>query len=427
MALVIGSIFAAVLALAAIVASQSRSALLAVGLLLLAATSLLPVSRYKRAALALSAFVGGGVFLSSSLASPLLERFRQLLEQGGDPGRLLIWRDSLAALTPLGSGAGSFLWAFERTTPYFMRKSVDSAHGDYVEWAVEFGPWFAALFAASLAIALARMIWRAHRCADAERRALALGAVFGAAALALHALTDSVLHTPVLLFRLACLLGIAAGLTAAIPVRRQRLGTALLAAGLCAATLLLGSAFAPLSLASHFAAARQSQLQGELLGARQGYATALRANPRTAPAWLALAELERLEGETAQALRYVHIARSVEPFTYRVEWALADLELSTGDIRGGVETLHRICRQLPDLRPAAYLLAYRAGASLELIESRLTVPDPYAVGEYLAVLIRTGNLRYVAAAHQRLVERQNIQLSEAHQRYLAAHAEGSAP
>jgi lipopolysaccharide biosynthesis regulator YciM len=153
----------------------------------------------------------------------------------------------------------------------------------------------------------------------------------------------------------------------------------------------------------------------------------LRANPRTAPAWLALAEIARLQGDSVQALRHVRTARAVEPFTYRVEWALADLQLATGDLQGGVETLRTVCQQLPDLRPAAYLLAYRAGASLEHIEHRLTAPEPYAVGEYLAFLIRSGNLQEVAAAHQRLVERQNIQLSEAHQRYLAKFAESSFP
>jgi predicted Zn-dependent protease len=243
----------------------------------------------------------------------------------------------------------------------------------------------------------------------------------------LHALTDSVLHSPALLFVLACLLGLGFGLTEAIPSNRQRLGTGLLAAGLCAATLLLGGAFACLSVASIFPAARQRQLQGDTDAARRDYAAVLRANPRTAPAWLALAESARLQGDTMEALRHARVARSVEPFTYRVEWTLADLELSTGDLRGGVETLHTICQQLPDLRPAAYLLAYRAGASLELIESRLAAPEPYAVGEYLAFLIRSGNLQEVAAAHERLVERQNIQLSEAHQNYLARFAEGSLP
>ncbi|MDA0204019.1 MAG: O-antigen ligase family protein [Acidobacteria bacterium] len=324
-ALVIGSIFTALLSFAAIVASQSRSALLVDTLLLCAAISLLRVSRYKRAVLALSAFVCGGLFLSTPIASPLFERFRQLYDLGGDPGRLLIWRDSLAALTSLGSGAGSFPWAFARTTPYFLRKSVDTAHSDYIEWAVEFGPWFAALFAISLVVALARLLLQAQRTADREHRALALGAVFGAGALALHALTDSVLHFPALLLLLACLLGLALGLTKPISTNRQPLGTALLAAGLCSATVLLGGVLAPLSLAALFPAARQSQLDGDASGARQGFVAVLRANPRTAPAWLALAEIARVQGDTLEALRYVRAARSVEPFTYRVEWPLDDL------------------------------------------------------------------------------------------------------
>ncbi len=422
-ALVIASIFTAVVSLAAIVASQSRSAVLVNVLLICVALSLLPLSRYKRAALALSAFGCGGFFLSSPIASPLLERFRQLYNQGGDPGRLFIWRDSLAALRPFGSGAGSFPWAFARTTPYFLRKSVDSAHGDYMEWAVEFGPWFAALFAVSLVVVLLHLLRAAQRVERPERSFLALGAVFGASALTLHAMTDSVLHFPALLFLLACLLGLACGLTAVIPSKRERLGTALLASGLCASTLLLGGALAPLSLTSLFIAARQSQLQGDAASARQGYAAVLRANPRTAPAWLALAEIARVQGNTVQALHYAHTARSVEPFTYRVEWTLADLELSTGDLQGGVETLRTICQALPDLRPAAYLLAYRAGASLKLIENRLAAPEPYAVGEYLAFLIRTGNQQQVPAAQHRLVDIQGVTLPEAHRRYIAGHVE----
>src|SRR5690606_31197409 len=149
-------------------------------------------------AIALSTAVCGGVLLSLPIASPLLERFQQLYEQGGDPGRLLIWRDSLAALTPLGSGVGSFPWTFARTTPYFLRKSVDSGHSDYVEWAVEFGPWLAAVLIISLAVAIVLLAPKADRIDNSERRAIALGATLGAAALALHAFTDSILHFPVL-------------------------------------------------------------------------------------------------------------------------------------------------------------------------------------------------------------------------------------
>ena len=94
---------------------------------------------------------------------------------------------------------------------------------------------------------------------------------------------------------------------------------------------------------------------------------------------------------------------------------------ATGDIVGGVERLRMICEQLTDLRPAAYLLAYRAGASLAVIESRLTAPEPYAVGEYLAFLIRTGNPQQVPGARHRLAEIQGVTLSEAHRRYIAQH------
>ena len=397
--------------------------------LLCAAIYLLPFRTRRVAAPTLAALVLAAAIAIPDLSTQLIGRFHQLIAQGGDPGRLLIWRDTLtlALNHPFGYGAGTFPWAFERSAPYFLRKSINSAHSDYLEWALEFGPLVALLILAVLVFAIGRLFLNARHPTDPQNRWIALGATAGATALALHAITDSVLHTPAIAILLACLLGLAFGLTTSTPSTRQRSGTALLSTGLCASTLILGGALKPLDLDSHFARARQHHLQGNLLAARLDYLAALRASPRTAPAWLALADLARTEGANDESLRLAQIAQSVEPFTYRVEWALAGHQLAAGQVEHGVETLRAVCQQLPDLRPGAYLLAWRAGAPLDLIESRLTAPDPYAVGEYLAFLIRSGNLNQLPGAYKRLVQHHRVQLSEDHLRYLADQAQFTPP
>lgn len=419
----------ALAAVAAISSSLSRAALLVNAVLLCAAIYLLPFRTRRVAAPTLAALVLAAAIAIPDLSTQLIGRFHQLIAQGGDPGRLLIWRDTLtlALNHPFGYGAGTFPWAFERSAPYFLRKSINSAHSDYLEWALEFGPLVALLILAVLVFAIGRLFLNARHPTDPQNRWIALGATAGATALALHAITDSVLHTPAIAILLACLLGLAFGLTTSTPSTRQRSGTALLSTGLCASTLILGGALKPLDLDSHFARARQHHLQGNLLAARLDYLAALRASPRTAPAWLALADLARTEGANDESLRLAQIAQSVEPFTYRVEWALAGHQLAAGQVEHGVETLRAVCQQLPDLRPGAYLLAWRAGAPLDLIESRLTAPDPYAVGEYLAFLIRSGNLNQLPGAYKRLVQHHRVQLSEDHLRYLADQAQFTPP
>lgn len=415
--------FAAIIGLSAvagILASQSRAALLINAGVLLASVPLLPrVGRRIALFIALTLPIVVLIFQPDRY-DQILSRLSQLIVDGGDQGRLLIWKDGLHASldSPLGSGAGNFPWAFERTTPYFLRKSIETAHSDYIQWAVEYGPVIAAVIFAALATVLARAVHRSRR----DRNWLRLSAAIAATALALHGLFDSVLHTPAVAVLFACLLGLAYGIPIRPAAAVQRTGTALLASGLCVATLLLGGTLRPLQLTSLFATARQHHLQGNIESARQSYISALTACPLTAPAWLGLADLARGGGDTLEALRLAEIARSVEPFTYRVEWALAGHQFATGEIQQAVATLKPVCQQLPDLRPGAYLLAWRAGAPLTLIESQLTAPEPYAVGEYLAFLIRSGNRQKVVSAYDRLVTAQHVSLSEAHQRYLNTHA-----
>jgi tetratricopeptide (TPR) repeat protein len=415
------SALTALAALSAIMTSLSRTALLVSVLLAFGAAWLLPKTIRRFALPALVTVPFGALFYAPELVTQQLNRFHLLVAQGGDPGRLLIWRDSLHVITrnPLGTGAATFPWSFERTTPYFMRNSVESAHSDYFEWAIEFGPVVAITIITVLVITLARAFLGAQRTTNPSKRFLALGATGGAVALTLHGLADSVLHTPATATLLAALLGLAFGLVGVPSKQLHRSGTALLATGLCACTLLLGGALRPLEPNEPFARARQAHLQGNREQARQEYLTALRLTPRAAPIWLALADLARSDGDTPAALHLAQVARSLEPYTYRVEWGLAGHQLAAGEIRPAVETLRTVCQQLPDLRPAAYLLAWRAGAPLDLIETRLTAAEPYAVGEYLAFLIRSGNLQGLQGAYERLVREQNIQLSVDHQRYLA--------
>lgn len=412
--------FAALFAGAAIIASQSRAALLINSGLLLVAALLLPKSQRRIILFGMLAVPICLLFLQPELYDQIASRLNQLIADGGDPGRLLIWKDGLHAslASPVGAGANNFPWTFERTTPYFLRKSVDAAHSDYVQWAVEYGPVIAAAILATLTTVLAIAIHRSR----SDRDWLTLTSAAAATVLALHGTLDSVLHTPAVAVLFGSVLGLGLRAPTQPSVARERTGTALLTVGLCASTLLLGGALQPLQLSRQFATARQQHLQGDAGAAMRSYQTALTASPRAAPAWLGLADLAATAGDTTEALRLAQAAHSVEPFTYRVEWALAGHLFANGEVYRGVETLKMVCQQLPDLRPGAYLLAWKAGAPLDLIETQLTAAEPYAVGEYLAFLIRSGNHQELAGAYERLVHAQHVNLSEAHQRYLSSHA-----
>jgi len=326
----------------------------------------------------------------------LEDRFRTLWEDGGDPGRIAIWADTLPAAAEhrwTGAGLGTFVFAFQRSSMYFPRKVADHAHSDYLELAVEIGlPGAMFLFAVLGAAAggCAVRLWRRRR----ERAAtdgLAAGCLLAAGGMLAHAAVDFPLQMPALAAVLAILLGTAAGL--APPARQGRaipgwLGAAAflvlgaLSAGLAAGWTPVAAAGPP------WGRAQEALGQGRFAAARSALQEALQANPHAATLWLERAKVLEIEGETEAALAHARLAQRLEPFTARVEWPLAQLQLRAGKQAAAERRLARLALHVPDLRPAVYLFALRAGISPERIAWRIVPASSAARGEYRAWLSR---------------------------------------
>ena len=219
------------------------------------------------------------------LAPRAVDRFEELAASRGDPGRRAIWADSLTLQRerPLvGAGLGSFRSAFRRSAYYLPRKSIASAHSDYLEWLVELG---APLWATAMSV-LGYLWIRAAR--HARNSALAAGCLIGASAVLLHAVVDLPLQNS----GMAALLAV--GLGFACPPRRcgGRAGAVML--GVLA--LVLVHAPRPEAPEELYREAGRRSVQGDRAGARDLYIAALDRNVFFAAAWLRLTELERGAG-----------------------------------------------------------------------------------------------------------------------------------
>lgn len=137
--------------------------------------------------------------------------------------RLLVWRDTLAAIEayfPVGGGVGTFPVAF---TPYesfesLAPPSINRAHNDYLELLLEMGIGAPVLLVlgAVLLVSLARMALRE----SPEERTPQFFALGVLGVIALHSLVDY----PMRNMAIACLAGVAAGLLGPVrpPVRARR-------------------------------------------------------------------------------------------------------------------------------------------------------------------------------------------------------------
>ncbi|MEZ5365266.1 MAG: O-antigen ligase family protein [Bryobacterales bacterium] len=315
-----------------------------------------------------------------------IDRFERLAAEGGDPGRTAIWLDSVQlmgkhALT--GVGLGSFPAAFERTSCYLPRKSVDNAHSDYLEWAVELGLPTALLLFAAIVSALLAVEWRDR---------LAAGCAIGAAAVLLHATVDLPLQSPGLAALTAALLGLAAddgsrgaGLLACTrasrPEREEQprgdrqtpIRGRMPAVALGLAAVALASVSIPSAQDAYLAAGKASAA-GEVDRAVALYRQALDRNLHAAPAWLRLAEMDTLADTLTAPCSLLAPPARVEPFTLRTEWPLAELELQTGHAPEAVDRLAALVSAAPDLLDAALLTASRSGVETAALE-RLPQPD----------------------------------------------------
>lgn len=371
------------LSLAGIASSLSRTGVVAGALAAIAAA--LWFGRRRAWVLVLAGVLAAGLAFWAPRA---LDRFEQLANAGGDPGRSAVWTDSIDLAREhwlTGVGAGSFSSAFRRSSFYLPRKSIEHAHSDYLERLVELGAPAAALLCGAI-------LWTVVRAARGPgKRPLGAGCLLGVGALLLHATVDLPLEHPGIAALAAALLGFAAPVGA----RHAAPGPAL---GLLTAALALVPVQTPQQL---YRAAGKASARGDLSQAERLYRVALDRNLHTAPAWLRLSEIARSRGESDRALLFARAARTVEPFTLRTEWPLAELELES-DPAAALERLSGLVATAPDLLDAALHTASRSGVDPAALQ-RLVPPDnPEAAGRYLAFLVRNQASDILPKAYARL-------------------------
>jgi O-antigen ligase len=148
-------------------------------------------------------------------AGPVVEHFESLthgdpLERGAE-GRLVLWSDALKLLRAhpfAGSGLGCFEIAFTTVQSAELDYTIDHAHNDYLEFAIELGLPAAALLFAGLFWLATRALQAGYLARSGLSRAQALGAAGGVAALLVHSLADFNLKIPANALVFSALLGL---------------------------------------------------------------------------------------------------------------------------------------------------------------------------------------------------------------------------
>ncbi len=275
-------------------------------------------------------------------------------------GRLAMWGDSIRAMRryPLvGAGGGAFSSAFRRSHAYLTGYTIDHAHNEYLEGAVEWGVPAAMALAAGMAAALVR-IFRGLKGQQRERqRQIGLGCLAGALAIALHAAVDFPLRIPAILALFCVLLGMAAGAGRPGPVigcgKFHRM-----AAGCMALVWLALVVFSlwPIraSAEAHYADGRRQFIEGRINEATAAYRRALQSDPYAAPAWRELAWIAESRGDAQGALAFAELAQRLEPHTLRGEWGIANLYLRLGEMPKAAESFSGLLSHAPELRRKAW-------------------------------------------------------------------------
>lgn len=202
-----GAIFVAILF------SRSRmgifSAAAGVGILVLA--WLWSTPQRRRAALILTAMISVAVALGAWIGmNPVFERFAHL--EADTVPRLRVWQDSLVLVRArpwLGTGFGSFADVYPQVQSTLLGKTVDHAHNDYLQAAVELGiPAAVILFVAVAALSLRGLVFGVFCTPTRRERFQALGCATGVLALLVHSAADFNLQLPANAVVFAALLGI---------------------------------------------------------------------------------------------------------------------------------------------------------------------------------------------------------------------------
>jgi len=205
--------FCTILLFVAILFSRSRAGIVSAtaGVLVVSAVWFFSARRRTAGALVLgSVLVGAEVFLFWFGLGPVLERFERASLDF--PGRVQAWRDALELVRehPFGgTGLGSFVGVYTRVQTITPSATVDHAHNDYVELAVELGLPGAALVVGIFLLVLARAFPACTRAPNSSARVAALGCCGGILALLLHSLVDFNLQIPANALVFAALVGVA--------------------------------------------------------------------------------------------------------------------------------------------------------------------------------------------------------------------------
>ena len=397
----------AVAYLVGIVLSFSRMGIVVAALLALASVVMAAWRRGPALLLAGSCAAAMGIATAVGVAG-LGDRFQRLVSDQGDPSRLAIWRDSVDVAKDhlwTGSGLGSFSFAFRRSEMYFPRKTVDHAHCDYLEWLVELGLPGALFLAGIIGVAFVSACCSLRRVEHPRRRALQAGCILGASGLLLHALVGFPLQMPALAGWFAALLGFASGLAGP---GRLRWVIPRWAAGLGALGFLglgLFSISEPAeawNAESLYARGQHALIADRLDDAEDLFAQALRANPRAALISLKLAEVKALKGDRDGAVEMAELARQLEPYTLRVEWALADLYLRDGRAEQAAERLATLAAGLPELQHSIFRSALSAGMTTQKLVHHVVPANGEAAAECLHLLADRGSWSEIVPAHQAL-------------------------
>jgi len=212
--------FATLLLFAGILLSRSRMGLLSVTLAALA-MGLLWLSQSARPGriLPLLGLLAATVLFSLWLGlGPLLARYSSLNIDFSN--RLSVWKDSVALIRSqplLGTGLGTFADSFTRVQSTLLGRTVDHAHNDYLEFAVEWGLPGAALLFGLLLWLFVRTTRASLRPAKPESRYLALACSGSLLALLVHSLADFNLQIPANALLFSVILGLAASLDSPRP------------------------------------------------------------------------------------------------------------------------------------------------------------------------------------------------------------------
>jgi len=181
--------------------------------------------RFKRKAFIVTGMVGVLVVTFLALSStPVVERILTVSNAEGEPSlqsRVTVWGGVIEMMKErplLGSGPGTFPYAYTKYQPAGLRLHFTMAHNDYLHAAAEVG---IPLLAVALWMAVALYGRGLRKLGNASRlvRGTTLGALSGITAILVHSIFDFNLHIPAnaILFAVLCAIVVA-------PVPEDNLG-----------------------------------------------------------------------------------------------------------------------------------------------------------------------------------------------------------